>query len=235
MTKQEQEDYLISKTRTAYKAYKNKNILHIIEYKSKTGPNQFFIYPLKIIDDKVNPYIKGYSVDIGGSIINRVKKKISRIYLNRCKHIQNAFIFKGVIKTIIKRPEFKFDADLNNAIDTFYCNEKKNDFFGFNIGDGKNLKKIDLLFDDVFEQHLIKNRKDIIKSKNALSKKRTIIKTPFPPKKLNLKLAIDYVDTKNILDLIIGHIHHVQIHFKINKKMGVMELNEYVQKHIEIL
>ena len=93
------------------------------------------------------------------------------------------------------------------------------------------MKQLKLIYGDIFEQYLLKNRKDLFKSKAIYMKKREVIHSS-SPKKYNRKLGITYLDIKHLIELIIGHLHDVKIDCASkDKPILKKEIFEYIKNY----
>lgn len=204
------------------KACANKQVVKIFQYISKKGIVQDQYDVLPITYDRDIEFFKGYIVSINGNKVTRCKSKLSRFYFDRLNN-----------RISLYKKELFFEKELQNAIDNYHDKSLKNkDSFGWYSGTGGILKKVNLIYGDVFEKYIIKHRKDLYKSKRIYIKEREAIGSSMP-KKFNRKLAITFLDVKNLLILIIGHLHDVKIECDPkDKSMLLQEINAYVKSNL---
>jgi hypothetical protein len=204
------------------KACTNKQVVKLFQYTSKKGIVQQQYDVLPIYCDKNFEFFRGYIVNIDGNKVTRSKNKLSRFYFERLNERVSPF-----------KKELIFSKDLLNAIKIYQNKSPEQiDSFGWFTGTGNNLNTVDLIYGDVFEKYIIKNRKDIYKTKKYYLDKRKAIESP-TSKKLNRKITITFLYVKDLLILIIGHLHDVKIECDPKDKSRLInEINGYLQSNL---
>jgi|JI10StandDraft_1071094.scaffolds.fasta_scaffold15766_3 hypothetical protein len=203
----------------------NGDVAKIIGYNSKTGLQQFLVLPIDYKDEKANPYFRGYRVELNNGIYIRdpnKKDKLSRFYFDRCSAI-----------TKIINSKSRLDSDLLKVRSDYYKNKKINqDTFGWYMGTGTIIKKIDLIFGKIFEAHLKKNRKELLKNIDVIKLNKESINKSIH-KKFNRKITIKYLDEKHLIELIIGHLYDVKIECTYNDKIRLQKgINDYIKNNL---
>jgi hypothetical protein len=204
------------------KACTNKQVVKLYQYTSKKGISQEQYDVLPISYDKNFEFFRGYIVNIDGYKATRSKNKLSRFYFER---------LNGKVSTFKK--EIIFEKDLINAIKNYQNKSPEQiDSFGWFTGIGNNINTVDLIYGDVFEKYIIKNRKDMYKTKKEYLEKRETIKKPIS-KKFKLKLTITFLNVQDLLVLLIGHLNYVKIKCDPKDKSRLInEINGYLQSNL---
>jgi hypothetical protein len=201
------------------KACTNRQVVKLFQYTSRKGIVQQQYDVLPICCDKNLEFFRGYIVNIDGNKVTRSKNKLSRFYFERLNERVSPF-----------KKELIFSKDLLNAI-KIYQNKslEQIDSFGWFTGTGNNLNTVNLIYGDVFEKYIIKHRKDIYKTKKYYLEKRETTKNPIS-KKFNRKITITFLYVKDLLVLLIGHLHDVKIECNPKDKSRLIkEIKSYIK------
>ncbi len=198
----------------------NPNLIQLINYHSRIGKCDYLLYPLEIVDHIKEPFIRAILVSEKKNSeklesVKAVSNKIKRFYFSRMSRVYGTH-------------SVKYSCPIITKVLREY-NSYKNDDFNYLFQKKSELKKIKFLCSSYFEIFLkskYKNIYNIIKLENRIKSIYSISNSGVV---LTKEIDINYIHIESLVQLLIGHLNHIQIK---NSQSAKRQIMDYLSKNL---
>ncbi len=178
------------------------------------------LYPLEIVDHIKEPFIRAILVSEKKNSeklesVKAVSNKIKRFYFSRMSRVYGTH-------------SVKYSCPIITKVLREY-NSYKNDDFNYLFQKKSELKKIKFLCSSYFEIFLkskYKNIYNIIKLENRIKSIYSISNSGVV---LTKEIDINYIHIESLVQLLIGHLNHIQIK---NSQSAKRQIMDYLSKNL---
>jgi hypothetical protein len=202
------------------RAKKNPEPVHLNDYDSKNGKYDYLIYPLEIVNNINEPFIRGIQVlslynSKKQEYIKAASTKIKRFYFSR-------------IKNLHKHHSVRCNCPIITKLIKEYDSYEKDDL-GFIYQKKSELNFIKLNCTDYFEMILKSKYRKLYNSIQTADRIRSVNCIGKNGQQFNKEIEIKFIHVDLLSQIILGYLNHIQIK---NSQSAKTQIMDYLSKNL---